>query len=275
MDGDFQRIVLVDGPRVLGSDAWEELVERYGRGILEEWLNRCMQAGELAASAAHYLTLAGDRAMGIDVEAGERHYAKALAMTGPDHPDRAELLVRYGEALRLRARFREAAAAFEQAIAAFQADGDVRGAAVATGRYSMLLHRLGDRGYPDAADRALGMLEPLGPSPQLAEVLADRAAASFLSDQHAEAAAFAERAVELAAELGLPVPARALGFRGGARFALGRAAGLEDMRRALEAATAQGLGREAAVVYHNLGVSLGRAEGPRASCQLTRATPQC
>jgi AcrR family transcriptional regulator len=45
---DFQRIVLVDGPRVLGSDAWEELVERYGRGILEEWLNRCMQAGELA-----------------------------------------------------------------------------------------------------------------------------------------------------------------------------------------------------------------------------------
>jgi AcrR family transcriptional regulator len=49
MDGDFQRIVLVDGPRVLGSDAWEELVERYGRGILEEWLNRCMQAGELAA----------------------------------------------------------------------------------------------------------------------------------------------------------------------------------------------------------------------------------
>ena len=48
MDGDFQRIVLVDGPRVLGSDAWEELVERYGRGILEEWLNRCVEAGELA-----------------------------------------------------------------------------------------------------------------------------------------------------------------------------------------------------------------------------------
>ena len=49
MDGDFQRIVLVDGPRVLGSDAWEELVERYGRGILEEWLTRCVQAGDLDA----------------------------------------------------------------------------------------------------------------------------------------------------------------------------------------------------------------------------------
>ena len=252
------------------ADQAEILAAHYTTALELAQAAKDPQAGELAASAAHYLTLAGDRAMGIDVEAGERHYAKALAMTGPDHPDRAELLVRYGEALRLRARFGEAAAAFEQAIAAFQADGDVRGAAVATGRYSMLLHRLGDRGYPDAADRALGMLEPLGPSPQLAEVLADRAAASFLSDQHAEAAAFAERAVELAAELGLPVPARALGFRGGARFALGRAAGLEDMRRALEAATAQGLGREAAVVYHNLGVSLGRAEGPRASWELAQ-----
>src|SRR6202043_1299419 len=47
--GDFQRIVLVDGPRVLGSDAWEELVERYGRGILEEGLNRCVGAGGLGA----------------------------------------------------------------------------------------------------------------------------------------------------------------------------------------------------------------------------------
>jgi len=47
--GDFQRIVLIDGPRVLGSDAWDELVDRYGRGILEEWLSRCVEAGDLAA----------------------------------------------------------------------------------------------------------------------------------------------------------------------------------------------------------------------------------
>ena len=45
--GDFQRIVLVDGPRVLGADAWEELVDRYGRTILEDWLNRCVEAGDL------------------------------------------------------------------------------------------------------------------------------------------------------------------------------------------------------------------------------------
>jgi hypothetical protein len=45
--GDFQRIVLVDGPRVLGSEAWEALVEQYGRGILEEWLGRCVGTGDL------------------------------------------------------------------------------------------------------------------------------------------------------------------------------------------------------------------------------------
>ncbi len=48
VDGDFQRIVLVDGPRVLGADAWEELVERYGRSLLEQWLERCVGTGDLA-----------------------------------------------------------------------------------------------------------------------------------------------------------------------------------------------------------------------------------
>jgi AcrR family transcriptional regulator len=47
--GDFQRIVLVDGPRVLGADAWEDLVDRYGRGILEEWLGRAAATGALDA----------------------------------------------------------------------------------------------------------------------------------------------------------------------------------------------------------------------------------
>jgi AcrR family transcriptional regulator len=45
--GDFQRIVLVDGPRVLGTDAWDELVDRYGRSLLEEWLSRAVSAGDI------------------------------------------------------------------------------------------------------------------------------------------------------------------------------------------------------------------------------------
>lgn len=45
--GDFQRIVLIDGPRVLGEQAWDQLVERYGRALLEEWLTRAVTAGDM------------------------------------------------------------------------------------------------------------------------------------------------------------------------------------------------------------------------------------
>ena len=45
--GDFQRIVLIDGPRVLGEQAWDQLVERYGRALLEEWLTRAIAAGDM------------------------------------------------------------------------------------------------------------------------------------------------------------------------------------------------------------------------------------
>jgi hypothetical protein len=81
------------------------------------------------------------------------------------------------------------------------------------------------------------------------------------SERHAEAIAFAERAIELATTLGLPAPARALGLRGSARFAPGDAGGLNDTRRVLEAALGQGLGRETVVLYNNLAEDLGRAEG--------------
>jgi len=47
VDGDFQRIVLTDGPRVLGDDAWDQLVERYGRSLLEEWLTRAVAVGDI------------------------------------------------------------------------------------------------------------------------------------------------------------------------------------------------------------------------------------
>ncbi|MGH9068418.1 MAG: TetR/AcrR family transcriptional regulator [Acidimicrobiales bacterium] len=44
---DFQRIVLVDGPSVLGPDAWEALVDEHGSALLVEWLGRAMDAGDL------------------------------------------------------------------------------------------------------------------------------------------------------------------------------------------------------------------------------------
>ena len=80
-----------------------------------------------------------------------------------------------------------------------------------------------------------------------------------------EAILAAERALALAAELGLPQPAPALGSRGTARCALGEQRGVEDMRQALGFLVEQGQGRAAAVLYNNLALIAWLYEGSRAA----------
>ena len=74
---DFQRIVLVDGPAVLGHGAWSDLVEQYGLGLLRTWLQRAIDDGQvdplpvdplarllaaLIGEASLYIARAGDPA---------------------------------------------------------------------------------------------------------------------------------------------------------------------------------------------------------------------
>jgi tetratricopeptide (TPR) repeat protein len=221
-------------------------------------------AEAIKAKALRYLTMAGDRALGIDVEAAERHYLRALDLIGADDPNRPELLVRHGEALRQRGRFPEAARAFEEAIEGLRNQGEVRAMAAAMERYSLVQYRLGDPRSQQVTAEALALLEPFGPSPELAQALAEQAGSSFISNEHRQAIAFADRAIALAQELGMPELARALGFRGAARALIGEAGGLQDMRRALDAAAEQGLGREAALLHSHLALALWPIEGPRA-----------
>jgi hypothetical protein len=93
---------------------------------------------------------------------------------------------------------------------------------------------------------AVEILEPGGDSPELVAALTERAGTRFIYGEHRGAVEAADRAIAMAASIGLPESARALGFRGGARCVLGDRGGLEDFRRALELAKAQGLGREVA-----------------------------
>jgi AcrR family transcriptional regulator len=44
---DFQRIVLVEGPAVLGPEAWDELVARHGSNLLAVWLTRAVEQGRI------------------------------------------------------------------------------------------------------------------------------------------------------------------------------------------------------------------------------------
>jgi AcrR family transcriptional regulator len=53
---DFQRIVLVEGPAVLGHEAWDELVARHGSNLLAEWLSRAIEQGRIAPVPIQPLT---------------------------------------------------------------------------------------------------------------------------------------------------------------------------------------------------------------------------
>jgi tetratricopeptide (TPR) repeat protein len=88
-------------------------------------------------------------------------------------------------------------------------------------------------------------------------------------DAH-ETIAWVDRAVSLAAELGVDVPARAIGFRGYARCSLGDAQGLDEMRAALGLAVERGESRDAAVLYNNLAVGVLAIEGPRGVLSVAR-----
>ncbi len=63
---EVQRIVLIDGPAVLGWERWREVAERNGLGLLEAAIGAAVEAGEIAAVAvtplAHLLMGALDEA---------------------------------------------------------------------------------------------------------------------------------------------------------------------------------------------------------------------
>jgi class 3 adenylate cyclase/tetratricopeptide (TPR) repeat protein len=217
---------------------------------------------ELEAAARRFLTLAGERALPIDVASAEASFARALELTPADHAERASLLEHWAGAAQQQGRLAEARAALEEALALHRDAG----ARVAAGRtlttLSRVLWRAGDPRNKELIAEALQLLEAEELSPELVNAYAELAGAQLVDAAHVEANAAAERALELAAGLGLPEPARALGFRGGARANLGAAEGLDDMRRALALAIAQGQGREAAVLYNNLAFVTWQHEGP-------------
>jgi class 3 adenylate cyclase/tetratricopeptide (TPR) repeat protein len=228
------------------------------------------EAAELEAPALRFLLLAGDRSLGLDVPQADAYYSQALELATPGHPQRAAVLTRRAEAMRQSGRLAEAASAFEEAIADFRARGERLAAGRAAMPYSKVLYYLGDARWESVLSEGVALFEaePLGPD--LVEALADTAGNRFVRGSNREAIQWAERALKLASELGLAEPERALGFRGAARCRLGDAGGLDDMHRALELAQDRGLGRDAAILYDNLGEAVWPLEGPASALELLR-----
>ena len=170
------------------------------------------------------------------------------ARARPGRPPRARLRCSSAGRRRpsSRAGCRRQEHALEEALALYREQGDERGRRAGADRALACARRLGDPRQEEALTEALALLEAQPPGPELVAAYAQLAGSRFVGAAYGDAIAAAERALALAAELGLPEPAHALGIRGGARAHLGERQGLEDMRRALALALEQGEGRVAA-----------------------------
>jgi predicted ATPase/class 3 adenylate cyclase len=225
----------------------------------------------LERESRHYLALAGERALPIDVDSAEASFARALAQTPAGHAERAGLLERWAQAARQQVRLTEAKGALEQAAALYREEGSPLAAARALTALANILAAIGDQHEEEAAmAEALSLLQTVAPGSELVEAYAQMAGAHVRAAAYAEGIADAEAAIHLAAELGLPEPAHALGQVGAARAYLGDQQGVEDMRRALSLAIEQGRARDAAVLHNNLALVTWEYEGPNVALEHCR-----
>ena len=252
------------GERV--EDQADVLAHHYATALeLSRASGDAARAAELEAPAFRFLSLAGERSLGLDAAGALPSLERALALVPEGHPERAAALVRFGEAAHLAGRYGESIAALEEAIASFTDRGDIRAATRAMLLLVLPLGRVGDPRYSAIVSEVLELLDPLGPSEDLIAALAASASRDALRGRYESAKQHAERALAMARELGLPPPARALGFRGMARCNTGDVGGLDDYREAIVIAGQAGTSREGAVLRSNLAGDLFSYVGVAAS----------
>jgi tetratricopeptide (TPR) repeat protein len=97
----------------------------------------------------------------------------------------------------------------------------------------------------------LAELEPLSPGSEHVAVLTEISGAYHRRNEGETGLEFADRALALAAELGLGRPARLVGYRAANRFKLRDPGAGEDFEEALELALAAGQIRHASTIYTN------------------------
>jgi class 3 adenylate cyclase/tetratricopeptide (TPR) repeat protein len=252
------------GERV--EDMAELLAHHFLQALeLAEAAGEVQQAQQLARPARRFLSLAGERALGLDTAQAEKRLARALELAPAEDPERLELIVRWADAAYQAGHLREAAEALDQALPSLRAEGAMQTAARALQLRARVSVRLGEGRQVALAAEAVSLIETEMPGPVLVAAYAELASVQSVAGAHADAIAIAERAIRLAETSGLPEPARALGYRGYARASLGDADGLAEMERALALLLEQGAGRDAAILQNNLAVARYPLQGPERS----------
>ena len=233
---------------------------------LAQAARQAVETQELEARAIHYLALSGERALPLDVTSAEQSLARALTLAPAGHPERAFLLERWAQAAQQQGRLLEARAALEEAVALYRERADSVAAGRTLSTLLIPLSSLGDPRRKEVMGEAIALLEAEDPGPELVGAYGELSGMhNVLFSAFAEGITAAERSLQLAAELGLPEPTRALGFLGVARANSGQREGIDDLRRAVALSVERGRSRDAAVCYINLAEALWLHEGPEAA----------
>jgi class 3 adenylate cyclase len=229
---------------------------------------RLSEAEELVEPSIRSLRVAADRELPLDVGIAERLYSKAVSLTGDDHPQRADLLLAWGETLHDTTQFSRALDAFSLAAAELRAQGDAPRAAFALRRAANVTRNM--TGHDDVAlEQEARLLDDNAPSPGQIRALVARALAAAWDDPELSIS-LADQALAMCRELGLPDSADALQYRGTSRAHLGDAGGLEDVRAALCQYAESGNEHAVAVCHYNLAEMVGIYEGPAAALESRR-----
>jgi class 3 adenylate cyclase/tetratricopeptide (TPR) repeat protein len=186
--------------------------------------------------AARWLNRAGRQARLLDALSAYDRHERALLVAAPDSAERARALAN-GAAMGARAARldgKQALARIEQALAIARARGDAELEGwILVRQYSQMAFMGSGAAAEDVLERAIELLETRPPGMWLAEAYAYRAEEMMLAGRTQESLRWAERAIEVATDVGSDVVIMALHLRGNARCEAGDAAGLEDLREAL------------------------------------------
>jgi DNA-binding CsgD family transcriptional regulator/tetratricopeptide (TPR) repeat protein len=179
----------------------------------------------------------------------------AAPAAGPDPTAVAGLYDGLATELGLLDRWQDAADALERALDGWRETGDRRREGAALRRFSRTLWRL-CRGQEAlaAAEAAVSLLEPLGPSAELAWAYVNLGSRRLDDGQYQETVGLTQQAEAIAESLGVPeVLSEALNTHGCALADLD-ADWIGPLKRALEIAVAEGLQEQAGRAFANLHV---------------------
>jgi DNA-binding CsgD family transcriptional regulator len=208
--------------------------------------------------ALRYHRQAAERAVrGYAFTRAVQHLQRVLELARPEEAT-GPLYLRLVDAASWAGDSALALRAAEAARMAFEAVGDPRGEGVACARVATQAFFAGDDDRSRAAERrALELLEPLGPSPELAEVLARVAERTRGEDRPEDAIVIGRRATAIASATNA-ASAHALGLRviGKAMAELGETEGVALIRQGLEIMKQNDLFEAAHYAYMELATAI-------------------